>query len=211
LFDKTNTPRFENQDDIPRDLFTVATLSITMELESNVAMFCLESMACIQTRYILETHQFLPLIKKEHIVREQEIDRAVPGFQMGYRLFDCLMSLYANTHKLSPLEVGCTQIPGYEVVVCGNDVEMQKTDNTKGYSLSVLFSGLNTEGLIMDSDPRMPHKSIGDKCIFKERFKRGHYHKTEHELKLPVRLNQKWWSLAHGHYDSELASTCGCH
>ena len=139
LFDNTNTPRFEHQDDIPTDLFTVATLSITMELEGNSAIFCLESMACLRTRYILETHQFFPLIKQKQIVREQEIERAVPGFQMGYRLFDCLMSLYANTHKLAPYEIAVTQSVGYEIVINGSHVDAYKTDTTEGYNLSVLF------------------------------------------------------------------------
>ena len=80
-----------------------------------------------------------------------------------------------------------------------------------GYHLSVLFSSEGAKGLIMDSDPTIPNETDGDKRIYQERFKCGHYHKTQQELKLPVALNPEWWSLAHGHYNSELASACGCH
>lgn len=211
LFDDTNTPRFEHQDDIPIDLFTVATLSIITGLEGNVAIFCLESMACLRTRYILETHQYFPLLNQEHIVKEKEIDRAVPGFQVGYRLFDCLMSLYANTHKLAPCEVAFTQTTGYEVVSNGSHIDAYKTDATKGYDLRVLFGTDDAESLHDDSDEMRTLDAGDEKCIYRKRFNCGHYHPLLQESKSPISLNPQWWSLAHQHYESELASTCGCH
>jgi len=211
LFDDTHTPAFEHQGDIPDDLFTVATVEISMDLEGHAAIFSFESMACLQTRYVQETHQSFELINRERIFRSQEIDRKVPGFRLGYRLFDCLMALYANAHKQSPLEIRFLKTPGFEVVISGSTVDARRTDSIAGYDLGILFS-TSPSGDCSDEDDRlMANCEDDEELIYYRRFLCGHYHDSQEEMQLPVRLNRQWWSLAHGQYQSELASSCGCH
>jgi len=47
--------------------------------------------------------------------------------------------------------------------------------------------------------------------IYDRHFACGHFHESKEEEKLPMMLNQQWWSLSHTHYESELTSSCGCH
>jgi len=98
LFDNTNTPVFEHQGDIPADLFTVATIEFDMDLEGHATIVSLESMDCLRTRFAQDTNQAFPILSLSRNFGSREIDREVPGFQMGYPLFDCLMCLYAHTY-----------------------------------------------------------------------------------------------------------------
>jgi hypothetical protein len=111
LFDDTNTPVFEHQGDIPDDLFMVATVEITMDPAGHTAIFSLESMAHIRTRFAQQTQQTFPMISLNRTFGRQEVDRDVPGLQIGSRLFDCLLCLYANAHKQALLEIRCSRSP----------------------------------------------------------------------------------------------------
>ena len=211
LFDDTNTPAFEHQGDIPPDLFTVATVEITMDLEGNATIISFESMDYLRIRYVQEAHQSYPIINLERSFNCQEIDRDVPGFQMGYPLFDCLMCLYANTFKQPPLEIRCSKSPGYEAIVKGGDVYAREINNIKGFKLSMFYSvkGLSS---YPDMDCTLENSDEGSEDIIYDRsFACGNFHENKGDKKLPVMLNRKWWSLAHTHYESELTSSCGCH
>ena len=112
FFDDTNTPAFEHQGEIPLDLFTVAAVEISMDLAGHAAIVSFESLDHLRTRFAQETHQTFPMISMARTFGSQEIDRDVPGFQVGYPLFDCLMSLYANAFKQPPLEIRCSKSHG---------------------------------------------------------------------------------------------------
>ena len=211
LFDDTNTPAFEHQGDIPPDLFTVATVEITMDLEGNATIISFESMDYLRTRFAQETHQTFPMISIGRTFDNQEVDRDVPGLQMGYPLFDCLMCLHANTFKQPPLEIRCSKSPGYEAIIKGGDVHARETSDIKGFKLSMFSAatGLGScpEGnfIFWDSDKRR------EDIIYDRSFACGGFHENKEEKKLPMIINRKWWSLAHKHYESELTSSCGCH
>ena len=211
LFDDTNTPVFEHRGDIPDDLFTVATVEITMDVTGHTAIFSLESMACIRTRYAQETHQVFPMISLDRTFGKQEIDRDVPGFQIGSRLFDCLMCLYANAHKQPPLEIRCSRSPGYEFVIEDGRVHARETVDIKGFKLNMVYSVTGLESYKDKNGATGNSEEGGEDIIYDRRFSCGNFHAGKDEKKLPMALNRQWWSLAHTHFESELCSPCGCH
>ena len=211
LFDATNTPVFEHQGDIPADLFTVASVEINVDLEGHASMVSFESMDHLRTRFAQETHQTFPMISLARTFEDQEIDRDVPGFQVGYPLFDCLMSLYANTHKQPPLKIRCSKLPGYEAILKVGDVHARETTDIKGFKLSMFYSVTGFDGYSNMKGSIENSEEGSEDIIYDRSFACGNYHESKDEEKLPMRLNSNWWSLAHTHYESELTSTCGCH
>lgn len=211
LFDDTNTPAFENQGDIPDDLFTVATIELTMDPEGHAAIFSFESMEYLRTRFAQKTHQTFPMIQVDQTFGRQEVDRDVPGLQIGSRLFDCLMCLYANTHKQPPLEIRCWRSPGYEFIIKDGDVHVQEISDLKGFKLSMFYSVTGSDSYPGMNDFIGNSEEGSEDIIYDRRFSCGNFHENKYEEKLPMALNRKWWSLAHMHYESELSSSCGCH
>ena len=211
LFDDTNTPVFEHKADIPPDLFTVATVEIDMDLEGHATIVSFESMDHLRTRFAQETHQTFPMVNLSRTFGMQEIDRDVLGFQMGYPLFDCLMCLYANTHNQPPVNIRLTRLPGYEFVIKDGDVHARENRNIKGLNLNMFYSatglGAYPAGNYIFGDSNEGREDI----IYDRHFACGHFHESKEEEKLPMMLNQQWWSLSHTHYESELTSSCGCH
>lgn len=211
FFDHTNTPKFEFLKNIPEDLFTVATISVDMDSNGRSAVFCFESMEHLKTIYDRESFQLFDLIDQEHLFKKGEVDRNIPGLKIGYRFFDCLLSLFANTHKIPPREITCIQTDGYEILINGSDIKAVKTDSFSGYALNVSF--LKIDSSILNSNPMNGNMTepSEDRCVYQKFFDCGHFHENETENGIPFKFNPQWWSLAHSHYKSELASTCGCH
>lgn len=211
LFDHTNTPAFEHQGDIPDDLFTVATVEMTLNPEGHGAFFSFESMGYLRTRFAHKTHQTFPVINLSRTFERLEIDRNIPGFQMGYPLLDCLLCLYANAHKRSPASIRFSTSTGVEFIIHDNDVLARETVNIQGFKLNLFYVatdfGSSSDGNNVMGD--LPEK--GEHIIYDRQFACGDFHENGAEKKLPITLNRKWWSLAHTHYESELTSSCGCH
>jgi hypothetical protein len=211
LFDSTNTPVFEHRGEIPDDLFTVGTVEISMDLTGHKALFFFESMAHIRTRFAQQTQQTFQMINLNRTFEKQEVDRNVPGFQIGSRLFDCLLCLYANAHKQPPVNIRFSTSPGYEFIVKDGHVHARETNDIKGFRLSMFYS-VAGPGSYPDINASIGNSEEGrEDIIYDRRFSCGNFHESKDEEKLPVTLNRKWWSLAHMHYESELTSSCGCH
>jgi len=211
LFDDTNTPLFEHHDDIPSDLFAVATIEMSMDSDGNTCNFSYESMDYLRSRYACQNNQVVPLLSLERIFEKQEVDRNVPGFSIGYRLFDCLLCLYAHAHKHPPQSVSCAETPGYEVILDGDNIEAQLNDEIKGLKVCTHYSTKDAIPLANNIGDEMPDLGYDQKIIYHREYPCGHFHASNEEETLPIRLNKRWWSLAHRHYDCTLASTCGCH
>ena len=210
LFDDTNTPAFEHQGDISDDLFTVGTIEITMDPAGRTAIFSFASMAHIRTRFTQQTHQTFPMISLNRTFGRQEIDRNVPGLQIGSRLFDCLLCLYANAHKQAPVEIRCWRSPGYEFILRNGHAHARETSDIIGFRLGMLYS-VKDAGSYPDMNGLMENsEEEREYIIYDRRFSGGNFHESKDEEKLPMALNRKWWSLAHTHYKSELSSSCGC-
>jgi hypothetical protein len=210
-FDHTNTPAFEHQGDIPDDLFSVATIEMAIDTEGHGALFSFESMTYLRTRFANKTRQTFPMINLSRNFGRREIDRNVPGFQMGYPLFDCLVCLYANAHKRTPDSIRFSASTGVEFIIHDNHVHARETDNIKGFKLDLFFAAMDFGSSSVGKHVLGGVSEEREHIIYDRQFACGDFHEDAAEKKLPMTLNRKWWSLAHTHYDSELASSCGCH
>ncbi|WP_319522317.1 hypothetical protein [uncultured Desulfosarcina sp.] len=211
FFDETHTPVFECREKIPSDLFNVAVLTITMDDEANMSSFCVETLDILRSRYASKTNQTFPVLDIARKFVVDEIDRDIPGLEIAYPLFDCLMCLYANAGKQAPVQVQCSRTPGFEVIIERGKVSAQLNKAINGYRLTVhyavadCYEQINTEPMQFDIE------ECGEAPFYKRTFPCGHFHDEEVDGNLPITINKNWWSLAHRHYVSELASSCGCH
>ena len=213
FFDDTNTPKFECYDKIPDLLFKVATLEFTIDTQSNQTLFKLESLDRIRTRFNKETTvEWRPLKQKKRF-RKGEIDRDVPGWDLGYYLYDRILGLYAYYSRTKPSRVIMTRETGFEFVYDRRDGLLPHTTNdAKLEALTVIFSGeANSSGLPGDDFIPEQTKDINKEVILDRCFPCGHPRELNSKSlsRLPL-LNERWWSLAEADYKSGLALTCGC-
>jgi hypothetical protein len=214
FFDHTHTPRFEKKDRIPDSLFNVAALELTMDPKDKLALFSLEAVDVMQICYGQAIHQTYPEINKtkQYIAGEQA--RNVPGYDLGYPLFSCLLSLYSFYSKTKPVRVLLTRSPGFRYV-CNSPDEYHSidTDDCNLYSLNILYSD-NSDEQTANGDKLIEHrlKEADHEVVFDQQFTCGHLPGNLNPLSpfVNTALDEKWWSLAEAVYESHLASSCGC-
>jgi hypothetical protein len=211
FFDETNTPVFECREKIPSDLFNIAILEITMDDEANMARFCIETLDILRSRYASKTDQIFPVLDIARKFVMDEIDRDIPGLEIAYPLFDCLMCLYANAGKQAPIQVQCSKTPGLEVVIERGKVSAKPNKAITGYRLDVLYDAADCHEQKITEPMQIELGEYAEAPFYKRIFPCGHFHDEEVDGNLPITINKNWWSLAHRHYASELASSCGCH
>jgi hypothetical protein len=211
FFDQTNTPVFEYREKIPPGLFNVATLELTMDPEARMALFCLEALNVIRSRYADKTDQTFAVIGLNRCFDKGEVDRNIPGLELAYPLFDVLLCLYANAGRRPPLHVRCSKSPGFEFMINRGSSNIQPSDGIKDYRLHVLYASADYRQSTDMSAMRTGMMETGETALYDRMFPGGHFHHDDEESKLPISINGKWWTLAHMQYVSELASSCGCH
>ena len=220
FFDDTHTPRFEDMDRIPGSLFNVAAMEYRVNQDDTMACFTLESMDTLRCVYPEETLQHFDLIGKSRHYRKGEIGRSVPGWQLGYPVFDRLLGMYAYYSKAKPVRVRITRSPGFEYVHTGaHTFECLNAPESHRLAASVFFESPNRPdmGIFLDEpDILEPEAEPGQVEILLDRaFPCGHLHHLEKMAPLQMvegaPVNPLWWSLAETAYSSNLASTCGCH
>ncbi|WP_372680838.1 hypothetical protein [Desulfosarcina sp.] len=220
LFDDTHTPRFEELQRIPDSLFNVAAMIYRVNQDDTMACFTLESLDTLRCVYPEETVVNVDLIGKTRCYRKGEIGRSVPGWQLGYPVFDRLLGMYAHYSKAKPARVRITRSSGFEYVHAG-DRTFNCLDAPKIHRLaaSVLFASPDRPDKRIDSnelDVLEPEGESGQVEILLDRaFPCGHHHHAEktapYQSVVGASVNPLWWSLAETAYASNLASTCGCH
>jgi len=219
FFDGTHTPRFEDRERLPDDLFNVAVMEYKVGLDDDRACVTLESLDTMRVGYEKETVQEYALIGKSRNFAKGETDRSVPGWKMGYLFFDRFLSMYAFYRKVKPMRLRITRSPGFEYVYNGGvTFECVDTPNIHCLSASVFFGP--AEGHHHRTDFQAHHPAEQDivpdkaKVLYDHTFQCGHCHSTDkpvcHKLPEHAHINPLWWSLADAKYKSELASTCGC-
>ena len=210
FFDSTNTPVFEFREKIPQDLFNVAMLEMTMDHNAQQVLFSLEALNILRSRYAQVTTQSFPAIDLNRRFTQGEIDRDLPGLEVAYPLFDCLLCLHANASKQAPYQIQCSQMPGFEIAIKDGEAYDDAISDIQQYRLDVCYgpsrNGFFKSLMAIDED------SDGQKAniIYDRTFPCGHYHDEGIQANLPITINRKWWMFAHKQYNSELASSCGC-
>ncbi len=204
LFDETNTPRYQCLDSIPADLFTIATIEFTTPCDDTWSLFSIESLDLMRTRRT----RSMDAIESG---TECKTERCVPAWELGYPLFDRLVSLHANHSKEKPARLVFATSPGFEHVRDASDsFHCVDNDSVHVLALYVLFikNGEQPDGAadqfiaweLEKGQLRIAYDVRPCGC-------------THHGVPLPANMpgpNRLWWTLADANFKSELTSTCGC-
>jgi hypothetical protein len=201
-FDHTNTPRFEAQSEIPDTLFSVGALTITADAEGSFAVLT------------FETFDALCVVEGSSRVGQMAAGgspprrlRNVPGWDIGYLLFDRIIALYAFSGRRSPCYYRLTRAPGFEHSLTeGGQIIIRPAPSIRLFSASIVFS--------VDADVSLPSSFFGlpeleteEELLVEKRFPIGCG--SSEELETPG-VNPLWWQLATAEFACELTSTCGC-
>ena len=220
FFDDTHTPRFEEKERIPESLFNVAAMEYRVNQDDTLACFTLESLDTMRSVYPDETVLNFDLINKNRRYAAGETGRSVPGWKLGYPVFDRLLSMYAFYSKAKPVQLRMTRSPGFEYVHTGNHAfECVDVQDTHRLAVSVFFASqgnpdhgvhLNELDMVAQEEEQNQIEILLDQA-----FPCGHFHASDRMAFAKIHentpVNELWWSLANAEYKSELASACGCH
>jgi len=204
LFDVTGTPRYECLEIIPAHLFTIATIECMTRLDETWSVFSIESLDLMRIRRA----RSLDTIES---CTECEVERSVPAWELGYPLFDRLVSLHANHNKEKPAQVLFATAPGFEHVRDASDsFHCVDTDDVHVLALYVLFTknGVQPDGA---ADQFIAREL--ENAQLRVAYDVGPCGCPHHGVPLPANMpgpNRLWWTLADADFKSELTSTCGC-
>ena len=220
LFDDTHTPRFEKKNTIPDSLFNVAALEYRMNQDDSMACFTLDSLDVLRSIFPEGTVLDFDLIRKSRRYQKGEIDRAVPGWQLAYPVFDRLLCMYAFYSRARPVRLRITRSPGFEYVHTGHQsYDCIDAPDTHRLVVSVYFKSLehpDTGIRFNEADIMEPDEEPGEtEVLLDTKFPSGELHFSDGMVSAKkvenAPVNPLWWSLANTTYSSNLASTCGCH
>lgn len=210
FFDHTHTPRFSHREQIPDTLFNVAAVELNVDPVQGQALFVLEGLDLMQNYYAQRVVRNYSQLGQKKQFDNGDIDRRVPGWDLGYPLFDRLICLYSFYSKQSPRWLRLTRSPGFCFLIENDQSVCVQAPEINLFTLKVLFgSGNDTSHEQADL---IFHQSadVDQEVIYDRQFHCDHFHpEPDQPLQLPP-LNELWWSLAHSDYKSTLASTCGC-
>lgn len=212
LFDDTHTPMLEQRERIPASLFNVAAIEMTTDTTDNLALFSLEALDSMQVIYGQAFHQTYPELNKSKSYNPGEKARDVPGYDLGYPLFSCLLSLYSFYSKIKPVRVLLTRSPGFKYIYDSTEeYQCVDTEDVQIYSLNVMFSDNTNKNLT--TGKKLIEKRLKDpdnKIVFDQEYTTGHLPCNHISPTIKADLDEKWWSLAEADYKSNMTSTCGC-
>ena len=202
-FDHTNTPRYEKREQIPANLFNVASIIFSALPDNPRASLSFQALTT--TRVV---HRTGPGSGSNCNRR----DRQVPSWELGFALFERLVGLYAFYSKKTPARIALSRSPGFEYIVKpGGEFQCVDTTDIHAYSLSIFFG---------DGDPHIPWPGSPPGDWMKDDLQEKLFDRIYDPLWEPARpeglpglktaVNPSWWELARACYASSLASTCGC-
>jgi hypothetical protein len=204
LFDHTHTPRLETQQEIPAAFFSVGSISFALDAAETVALFTFDSLD------FLRWSALTAKTGSKNRLHEKSIIRNIPGWQIGYPLFDRLVSLHAFYSKQPPAFIGATRSPGFECIIDTHQIpESRVCDDIQHWSTSVLFVNAAETGRWIDTIWRA-QLDTAEKIVFEHACSHSACNQLAADGLPQVGINSLWWDLAHADLKSELASTCGC-
>jgi hypothetical protein len=201
-FDHTNTPRFEARSEIPDTLFSIGTLTITADAELSFAVLTFETLDYL--RVVEGAGKVGPVAgdgSPAHPLRN------VPGWEIGYPLFDRIIALYAFSCRRPPCYHRLARAPGFEHSLTeGRQIEIRPSPTIRLFSATTVFSD--------EMDTPLPARLFGlpeleteEELIVEKRFPIGCGSLEGFET---PGVNPLWWRLATDEFACELTSTCGC-
>lgn len=212
--DDTHTPRFEDREKIPDDLFNVAVIDYAVDREDTMACLTLESLS---TWRLINGQPGTDEDHRHPHDSRRKPDRCVPGWQLGLPVFDRLLSMFAFFSRMSPSRIRVTRGSGFEVIRTESTAMVpRQAADINCYTASVLFStageghraGGPAQRSLMDQAASPEQSEVLFDQVFPENRFRSPDASTGISDVFP--LNRLWWSLATADHRSELGSTCGC-
>jgi hypothetical protein len=204
LFDQTHTPRLETQQEIPEAFFAIGSISLVADAAETVALLTFDSLDFLKCWALCaETGS------KNHLKEKMRV-RNIPAWQIGYPLFDRLVSLYSFYSKQPPAFIGATRSPGFETIIDSHQTPVSREcADIQQWSTSVLFKNYGDTEEWVDTIWRSQLEPE-EKIVFEHACRylaRSHPVCNGSPL---VCSNPLWWDLAYADLKSKLASTCGC-
>jgi hypothetical protein len=201
-FDHTNTPCFEARAEIPEALFSIGTLTITANSEGSLTVLTFETLDALRVFQGFDQIREVPAGgPSPHLLRN------VPGWEIGYPLFDRISALHAFSGRCPPRYFRMTRAPGFEhSVTVDGKTEVRPSQNSRLISASLLFSAE------LGQANRPPHAWLpeiepGEETLVEKKFSIDS--ESPEEFK-NFGVNPLWWRLATAEFQCCLASTCGC-
>ncbi|MCG6893483.1 MAG: hypothetical protein LJE65_07735 [Desulfobacteraceae bacterium] len=212
FFDHTNTPSFEDQGQIPENLFAIAALQYRCDENDTFSLFTFESLDTMRLSYRGEMLRSYPSLKKTRRFDRGVVDRRVPGTQIGYPFFDRLICLHTFHSKKTPIRVLISRSQGFEHVVDeSGDVICADAPDTTLSTVNILYGSGNgcTDMALARS---LLEASVADQreTVLDRSFDADLHRCSDADALPSTPLNCRWWSLAGAEYSCEIASSCGC-
>ena len=201
----------------PPSFFNVAGLEFGLSEDESTACFTLESLDVMRSVYPTETSLYPSPTGESRYFKEENTIRSVPGWKLGYPLFDRLLSMYAFYTKSGPVRLRVTRSPGFEYVQTGENMfDCVSASDLHQLAMSVFFAAGCPKAPSCPphiTEDRRDRQS--DEVLLDMNFDSGHFHGSDeirHTLaRENIDINTLWWSIATLDRQSQLASTCGCH
>lgn len=206
-FDATHTPRFENAEAISDSLFVVGGISLLCDPKESLALLTYQSLDALRTH---ESGQAFDTLDRTREPAVTQLIRDVPGWVIGYPLFDCLVGLYAHRAKRPPTFIGVARCQGFEhTVFADRKIVCQPSQTATQLSLSIGFD-------MPGSDPERIETLWQERLSSDEEIQT--VLKPPPSINMPPNmarsidavLNPLWWEIAASDFKSDLNSTCGC-
>jgi hypothetical protein len=200
-FDQTNTPVYEARPDIPPSFFNIASLMITSYPQNGTAVFTIESLDTIRMANTCDAGS-APGTDMAHT--QARLLRSVPGWEMGYALFDSLISLYAFSIRMAPQWFRLSRLPGFEHALMADEtITVRPCSKSRVFSANLIFAEVPT----VNPNQWLPVLDEGEEILFESRLDSS----TRHSGDIPNPLiNPLWWHLAEADIGSEMSTICGC-
>ncbi len=211
-FDHTNTPHFDYRENISPNLFNIAKIECAFDGEETMAAFTFESLDTWRVVFQKSTTVNYPLLDKQKKFATGEVDRRVPGTQIGYLFFDRLLSLFSFYSQKRPVRVLGFRSRGFEYVYGKSGTfACVDSERVKVYTTSVLYD-LSDE---INNTKRLKYvenklKNENEETLYDNKFSGDHSGVEGNEIQHLMPLNHQWWSLADEQFSCSLASSCGC-
>lgn len=210
FFDDTHSPAFEYREQIPADLFNIAMMAITVDSTDQLMHFGFETFDLLRTVCLSDTVRHDPESNRRYTLKAGTVDRNVPALQVGYPFFGQMMCLSAYATRTPPARVQLARRRGVEFGLDAETVRFIPSNKIQHYRYGVWF---HPPSKFQTGDPvKIPAMTSNEaeKILYDRAFTCGHFHPSQAEKVLPVPLDERWWTLAHASYASQLTSCCGC-
>jgi len=198
VFDPTFTPGFEAEKEIPESLFNTASMEVTFNPDRDWCLLSLDSVDLLRTTSVCDG--------------QKSVMRQVSGWELGYALFDPLVSLHSLFLRQPPSRVVLLSSTGFECLISPDgSVTHVEADDLRRLNLLILFqlggesafgkgqSYVDTRLHELQERGSVVLENIGPNPVSPRPLYAGQ-----------ICINPQWWTLSLDDLRSDQASPCSC-